>query len=62
MEGEYPLGGGKMMPVCAVNLGTVDVPLPGGVDLRRTQMRYYDMLHDNVAGGAKEGPWEDGLI
>ena len=62
MEGEYPLGGGKMMPVCAVNLGTVDVPLPGGVDLRRTEMRYYDMLHYNVAGGAKEGPWEDGLI
>ncbi|GAB7329301.1 hypothetical protein MBLNU13_g01101t1 [Cladosporium sp. NU13] len=63
MEGEYPLGGGKMMPVCAMNLGTVDVEtLPEGVDLRRTEMKYYDMLHNNVAGGAKEGPWEGGLI
>ena len=63
MEGEYPLGGGKMMPVCAVNLGTVDVGvLPEGVDLRRTEMRYFDMLHDNVAGGAAEKPWEGGLI
>ena len=49
------------MPVHAVNLGTVDAPIEG-LDLRKTEMRYYDMLHDNVAGGAKEGPWEDGLI
>ena len=61
MEGEYPLGDGKVMPVCAVNLGTVDVPVEG-VDLRRTEMRYFDMLHDNAAGGARGEPWEGGLI
>ena len=61
MEGEYPIGEGKVMPVCAVNLGTVDVPVEG-VDLRRTEMGYFDMLHDNVAGGVAETPWEGGLI
>jgi len=62
MEGEYPLPGGVSVPVCAVNLGTVDVPVAEGVDLRRTEMRYFDMLHDNVAGVLAEGPWEGGLI
>lgn len=61
MEGEYPIGGGKMMPICAVNLGTVNVPQEG-VDLGKTVMKYYDMLHDNVGGGAAEKPWPDGLI
>lgn len=61
MEGEYPIGDGKTMGVCAVNLGTVDVPVEG-VDLRKTEMRYFDMLHDNVAGGVAETPWEGGLI
>lgn len=50
------------MVVCMVNLGTVEVPIEGGVDLRRTEMRYFDMAHDNFAGGLAEEPWEGGLI
>jgi hypothetical protein len=61
MEGEYPLGEGKVMPVCAVNLGTLDVPQEG-LDLGRVQMRYFDMAHDNVKGGLRNEPWEGGLI
>ena len=61
MEGEYPIGGGKMLPVCAVNAGTINVPQEG-LDLSKTEMKYFDMLHDNMAGGLAEKPWQDGLI
>lgn len=64
MQGEYPLGEGKVMPVLAVNLGTVQVEgLVGeGVELARTEMGYFDMLHGNVEGGWRERPWEGGLV
>ena len=64
MQGEYPLGEGKVMPVLAVNLGTVQVEgLVGeGVELARTEMGYFDMLHGNVEGGLRERPWEGGLV
>ena len=64
MQGEYPLGDGKVMPVLAVNLGTVRVEaLPAGVDLRRTEIGYYDMLSGDVRKGLRvEGPWEGGLV
>ena len=40
------------MPVLAVNLGTVKVEaLPAGVDLRRTEIGYYDMLSGDVRKG-----------
>lgn len=61
MDGEYPVGEGKMWPFCALNLGTVDVPQEG-VDLGKVEMKYYDMLHDNVSGGKADKPWPDGLI
>lgn len=61
MEGEYPLGDGKVMPICAVNIGTVDVPQEG-LDLSKTEMKYFDMLHDNFAGGLADKPWRDGLL
>jgi hypothetical protein len=50
MEGEYPIGGGKMLPVCAVNAGTISVPQEG-LDLSKTEIKYFDMLHDKVEGG-----------
>ena len=31
------------------------------MDLRKTEMRHFDMLHDNVAGGSKGEPWEEGV-
>lgn len=63
MQGEYPLGDGKVMPVLAVNLGTVKVEaLPAGVDLRRTEIGYYDMLSGDVRKGLGEVPWEGGLV
>jgi hypothetical protein len=61
MEGEYPMGEGKTLAICAVNLGTVDVP-QDGVDLNKTELKYFDMLHDNVAGGMADKPWPGGLV
>ena len=66
MQGEYPVGEGKMLPVLAVNLGTVDVEgllREEGVYLRRTEMGYFDRLHGNVLGGLRVvGPWVGGLV
>jgi hypothetical protein len=64
MQGEYPLGGGKTMPLMVVNLGTADVEglAREGVEIGRTEMGYYDMLHGNVESGLRDRPWEGGLI
>jgi hypothetical protein len=65
MQGEYPLGESKVMPIMVVNLGTVEVEglRVEGVDLRRTEIGYYDMARGNVEGGLKgDGPWEGGLV
>lgn len=60
MEGAYPFGE-QMFPFFAVNVCTLDSPQEG-VELSRTEMKYFDMLHDNVKGGLKETPWEGGLV
>ena len=64
MQGEYPLGEGKMMPIMVVNLGTADVEaLKGeGVEIGKTEIGYYDMLSGNVNGGVRDRPWEGGLV
>jgi hypothetical protein len=59
MEGYLEFNGHKA-EVFAINLGTVDQP-QGDVDLSKTKMRYFDMLHDNIAGGAADKPWACGL-
>lgn len=60
MQGEYTYNG-QVIPFFAVNVCTIDQPQEG-VELSRTQLGYYDMLHENVEGGKREGPWEGGLV
>lgn len=63
MQGEYPMGDGKAMPVMAVNLGSVKVgELPEGVEMARTEIGYFDMLRGNVEGGLRDRPWDGGLV
>jgi len=54
------------MPVLAINLGSVRVEgllETQGVDVRLTELGYFDMLRGNVEGGLRgEGPWEGGLV
>lgn len=59
-KGKYTWEGTEY-PYFSVNLATLDQPQEG-LDLSEWKMEYYDGLHDNWMGGAKDAPWTGGLI
>lgn len=60
MQGAYPHEG-KMIPIFAVNLATVDQPQEG-FDLSQVRMQYFNMLQNDFASGLGDVPYPGGLL
>ena len=60
MEGYFEIAG-QQYPMFAINLAGVDQPQEG-IDLSQAKIKYFDMLHENFAGGLKDEPWPNGLV
>jgi len=61
-EGSVEVQGSKF-DFFAINLASVDVDqLPEGMELSKTKVRYWDMLHDNFVTIPSDNPWPGGLL